>query len=99
MKNIMLLVFFVIFSCISGLAQQSFRIDNKGIGWGAGEDGYRCINLPKSTVIFKLTHIASAKYRDVWNNQPVKVESTDDGFDFLSFEMAPRGLACIVAEK
>ena len=48
MKNIILPVFFVIFSCIAGPAQQPFRIDNKGIGWEAGKDGYRCIDLPKS---------------------------------------------------
>jgi hypothetical protein len=56
---------------------------------------YRTVN----TAIFKLTHIAGAKYSDIWNNQPAKVELTQYRFAFLCCEMALKGLACIVAEK
>ena len=61
---------------------------------------YTAFNANFRTVndfIFRVPHKAGAHYRNVWNNKPVTVK-VEDGYDYLSFKMMPRGIACIAAE-
>ena len=49
-------------------------------------------------VIIKVKHRSGVTYKDIWNNKPVKIVKIEDGFDYLSFEITPRDMACIVME-
>ena len=49
-------------------------------------------------VIFKVKHKSNVTYKDIWNNKPVTIIKTEDEYDYLSFEIAPRDIACIVVE-
>lgn len=51
-----------------------------------------------SDVIFRVKHQEGMTYKNSWDNKPVTVAKVEDGFDYLSFEIAPRDVACIVAE-
>jgi hypothetical protein len=49
-------------------------------------------------VIFRVKHQDGMTYKNIWNNKPVAISKVEDGYDYLSFEMAPRDVACIVVQ-
>ena len=49
-------------------------------------------------VIFRAKHQEGKTYKNIWDNKPVTVVKVEDGYDYLSFEIAPGDVACIVAE-